>query len=333
MPRPPRIDYPDALYHVTVRGNGRARIFFTDADRLRFLDQLQDNVVTASLLLYAFVLMDNHFHLLVRTPRANLSQFMQRLNTSYALYARFKHQQPGHQFESRFKAKLVEDDTYLAALTRYIHLNPVNTAACRRLEYDELVQVLEDYRWSSYPGYVDGNQTLEFVCYDILKMHSTRLAAARRQYRAYSHACLAGEDRTILDVLEASPYAIGSTAFVEETERRLDGFRTGRSQDEDIALPRIVYPIEEIDAAVAGHYEMELDDLKRHGHASGLAKFLAVELACRLTGQTQREIGEHYGGITSAAVSAIRRKIREGKYPLEALAEQMIRQLTGRLQS
>jgi putative transposase len=85
MPRPPRIDYPDALYHVTVRGNGRARIFFTDADRLRFLDQLKDNVVTASLLLYAFVLMDNHFHLLVRTPRANLSQFMQRLNTSYAL--------------------------------------------------------------------------------------------------------------------------------------------------------------------------------------------------------------------------------------------------------
>jgi REP element-mobilizing transposase RayT len=69
MARPPRIDFPDAFYPVTARGNGRARIFFTDADRSRFLDQLQDNVAAAAVLLYAFVLMENHFHLLVRTPR------------------------------------------------------------------------------------------------------------------------------------------------------------------------------------------------------------------------------------------------------------------------
>jgi len=89
MPRLPRINFPDALYHVTSRGNGRARIFFDDDDRRRFLRQLRDNVDTHALMLYAFVLMDNHFHLLARTPRANLSQFMQRLNTSYALYARY----------------------------------------------------------------------------------------------------------------------------------------------------------------------------------------------------------------------------------------------------
>ena len=133
MARPPRIDFPDALYHVTSRGNGRQRIFWTDRDRQRFLAQLGDGVHTDAIVLYAFVLMDNHFHLLVRTPRANLSRFMQRLNTSYAIYARYKHRRPGHQFEARFKAKLVEDETYLRALTRYIHLNPIKIAACRKL--------------------------------------------------------------------------------------------------------------------------------------------------------------------------------------------------------
>ena len=78
MARPPRIDFPDALYHVTSRGNGRADIFWSDDDRHRFLQQLRDNVQTAAVRLYAFVLMDNHFHLLVRTPR-DRSRFMQRL--------------------------------------------------------------------------------------------------------------------------------------------------------------------------------------------------------------------------------------------------------------
>jgi putative transposase len=121
MPRPPRIDFPDAVYHVTSRGNGRAAIFWNDADRLRFLAQLADNLRTAGVVLYAYVLMDNHFHRLVRTPRANLSQFMQWLLTSYALYARYKHRRPGHQLQGRFKAKLIQDNLYLRAATRYIH--------------------------------------------------------------------------------------------------------------------------------------------------------------------------------------------------------------------
>jgi REP element-mobilizing transposase RayT len=133
MPRPPRIDFPDAVYHVTSRGNGRADIFHSDEDRQRFLAQLGHHLHHCAVDLYAFVLMDNHFHALVRTPRANLSRFMQRLLSSYALYARYKHHRPGHLFQGRFKAKLVEDEVYLLAVTRYIHLNPAKIAACRRL--------------------------------------------------------------------------------------------------------------------------------------------------------------------------------------------------------
>ena len=82
MPRPPRIDFPDAVYHVTSRGNGRAEIFRSDDDRTRFLAQLAHHLHLCAVDLYAFVLMDNHIHLLCRTPRANLSRFMQRLLTT-----------------------------------------------------------------------------------------------------------------------------------------------------------------------------------------------------------------------------------------------------------
>ena len=91
---------------------------------------------------------------------------MQRLNTSYT---RYKHGRPGHQFEARFKAKLVEEESYLLAVTRCIHLNPIKTAACRRLGKAERMRRLEDYRWSSYPGYVAKHHAQEFVCYDVLR--------------------------------------------------------------------------------------------------------------------------------------------------------------------
>ncbi len=324
MPRPPRIDFADALYHVTSRGNGRARIFLSDEDRCRFLRQLQDNVETAGVRLYAYVLMENHFHLLVRTPRANLSQFMQRLNTSYALYARYKHRKPGHQFEARFKAKLIQDDTYLLGVTRYIHLNPIKIAACRRLTRAERVRRLEEYSWSSYPGYVTQKNAETVVCYDVLREYGSTMAAARRHYRAYTHACVLGDDEVIRDAMAASRYAIGDERFVAETDCRLQDKRTGNVQDQDLALPVVAVDIGVIDTLVAVHYGIEVVDLSEHGHRVGTAKFVAVELACRLTGMNQRAVGSHYGGISSAAVSTIRRKVREGKYDVASVVEELL---------
>ena len=315
MGRSPRINFPDAVYHVTSRGNGRARIFFDDDDRRRFLQQLQDNVETHAIFLYAMVLMDNHFHLLARAPRANLSQFMQRLNTSYALYARYKHRKPGHQFEARFKAKLVQEETYLLAATRYIHLNPIKTAACRRLRRlskAERVKRLEAYPWSSYPGYVAKGNAQEFVCYDVLREYGSTLAAARRHYRAYTHACVLQDDKPILDAMRASRYAIGDDAFIDQTEKRLGKRRTGKVQDKDLALPAVVtVPIDTVDAYVAGHYRTDVAVLTEHGHRAGPAKAVAVELACRLTGLSGRDVGIHYGGIGASAISNIRRRVRE----------------------
>ncbi len=311
MARPPRINFPDAIYHVTSRGNGRARIFFDDDDRRRFLRQLGDNVETHAIRLYAMVLMDNHFHLLARTPRANLSQFMQRLNTSYALYARYKHRKPGHQFEARFKAKLVQEEGYLLAITRYIHLNPIKTTACRRLSKAQRLKRLETYPWSTYPGYVTKRGVLDFVCYDVLREYGSTLAAARRRYRAYTRACVMEDDRPIFDAMRASRYAIGDKTFIDRTEKRLDPRRTGRAQDKDLALPAAVtVPIDTVDAYVARHYRIDAAALTEHGHHAGPAKAVAVELACRLTGLSGRDVGIHYGGISASAVSNIRHRLR-----------------------
>ena len=327
MAQPPRIDFPDAVYHVTSRGNGRDVIFWSDADRLRFLAQLADNLRTAAVVLYAYTLMDNHIHLLCRTPRANLSRFMQRLLTAYALYARYKHRRPGHQLQGRFKAKLVQDDVYLRAVTRYIHLNPVKIAACRKLDRRERLRRLEAYRWSSYAGYVDARKAEEFVSYDVLQEYGRDQAEARRQYRAYTHACLLEDDGPILEMMAASRYAIGDAQFVERTEKRVEGQRSGRVQDEDLALPRWTVPVDEIDAAVAKRYGTDVETLQAHGHHAGEAKVVAVELACRLTGLTQRAIGGHYGRISSSAVCAIHRKVREGDYALGPVLEALLGQL------
>ena len=221
MPRPPRIDFPDAVYHVTSRGNGRAEIFWSDDDRQRFLAQLAHHLQSTAVSLYAYVLLDNHFHILVRTPRANLSAFMQRLLTAYALYARYKHRRPGHLFQGRFKAKLVEDDAYLLAVTRYIHLNPVKIAACRRMNGQQRLDRLEAYPWSSYGGYAAAGKAQEFVTYDVLKEYGRDQAMARRHYRAYVAACLLEDDGPLLEAMAASRYAIGSAAFEREPSGRL----------------------------------------------------------------------------------------------------------------
>ena len=303
MPRPPRTDFPNAVYHVTSRGNGRAVIFHSDEDRQRFLAQLAHHLHQCGVVLYAFVLMDTHFHLLLRTPRANLSRFMQRLLSSYALYSRYKHRRPGHVFQGRFKAKLVEDELYLLAVTRYVHLNPVKIAACRRLSAAERLARLETYPWSSYGGYAAAAKAQEFVSDDVLQEYGRDLAAARRHYRAYVRACLVEDDGPLLEAMAASRYAIGGAPFIEETENRIERRRRGREQDRDLDLPGQSVPLDEIDKAVARHYRMEPKGLSAHGRRVGPGKAVAVELAAQLADMSRRAVGAHYG-MGGSAVAA-----------------------------
>jgi putative transposase len=141
MARPLRIEYPGALYHVTSRGNGRGKIFRSPRDRVYFLELLSSVVLRFHWLCHGFCLMDNHYHLLIETPEANLSRGMRHLNGVYTQAWNWKYQRPGHVFQGRFKAIIVEKDEYLLELSRYIVLNPVRA---------HMVLSAEEWKWSSY---------------------------------------------------------------------------------------------------------------------------------------------------------------------------------------
>ncbi len=156
MARPLRIEFPGALYHVISRGNERRAIVRDDADRRKRVDWLRRTVETYGWRLHAFVLMNNHDHLFVETPEANLSAGMQHYNGSYTGYFNRRHRRAGHLFQGRFKGHLIEEAGYFLEVSRYIHLNPVRARTVGRPE---------DWPWGSSPGYVRGARKLEWVTY------------------------------------------------------------------------------------------------------------------------------------------------------------------------
>jgi len=125
MARPLRISYPGAIYHVTARGNARQAIVRDEADRQRFVYTLAEMVEHYQVLCHAWVLMENHYHLVLETPHANLSQAIRHLNGVYTQAFNRRHQRGGHLLQGRFKAIVVEKETYLLELCRYVVLNPV----------------------------------------------------------------------------------------------------------------------------------------------------------------------------------------------------------------
>ncbi|MBU4248404.1 MAG: transposase, partial [Verrucomicrobia bacterium] len=136
MARHLRVEFPGAIYHVTCRMIGdrwldQSRLFVDDKDRERFVDCLADRVEQYNIRLYLFVCMTNHFHLVFETPEGNCAKFMQSLSTAYTVYYNLRHGRHGHLLDGRYKAKLVEGDEYLLALSRYVHLNPVRVGALK----------------------------------------------------------------------------------------------------------------------------------------------------------------------------------------------------------
>jgi putative transposase len=127
MARALRIQFEGALYHVTSRGNEKREIFKDDVDRSRLLEILKLSLNTYQVVLYSYVLMQNHYHLLVETPHGNVSEFMRHFNLTYAAYYNKRHNRVGHLYQGRYKSILVDKESYLTTLSRYIHLNPIRT--------------------------------------------------------------------------------------------------------------------------------------------------------------------------------------------------------------
>lgn len=183
MARPIRIEYPGACYHITARGNERKAIYRDDVDRQLFLETLEEMLDQFGVMLHCYCLMPNHYHLVVQTPRANLSRALGWLQTTYSIRYNRRHKRSGHLFQGRYKAHLVEADSYARQLISYIHLNPVRPRDKTALLDPERKKELYRYLWSSHRTYAGLGPVPAWVCTEWLSYWASQRRAAIREYR------------------------------------------------------------------------------------------------------------------------------------------------------
>jgi putative transposase len=221
MARPLRIEFPHALYHITARGDRREPIVEDDTDRLAFFEVLAEVIERFNWLCHAYCLMTNHYHLVVETPEANLSQGMRQLNGMYTQANNRRHQRTGHLFQGRFKAILVDRDSYLLALSRYVVLNPVRAA---------MVKHPRQYAWSSYRAMVGQASVPDWLETDgLLAQFGTRRAQARRRYAKFVFEGIAKD--SIWADLRQQIY-LGDERFVQRMQRKAN------PQGDTLSIPR-----------------------------------------------------------------------------------------------
>ena len=209
MARPLRIQFEGALYHVTSRGNARQEIFLDNDDRAAFLAVVAETVGRYGWICHAYCLMPNHYHLLVETPTPNLSRGMQLLNGVYTQKFNRYHKRFGHVLQGRYKAILVERESHLLELSRYVVLNPVRAA---------MVRSARDWPWSNYRATSGQSEAPEFLNVDwtLSQFGSIRDKAVH----AYRQFVKQGRGIDIWQNLRAGSL-LGSEAFVEQMRPRL----------------------------------------------------------------------------------------------------------------
>ena len=177
MTRPLRIEYAGAVYHITSRGNEKKSVYKDDQDRTNFLNTLQHVNKRYNWICHAYCLMDNHYHLLIETPDGNLSLGMRQLNGVYTQLFNRRHQRPGHLFQGRYKAILIQKDSHLLEVCRYVVLNPVRA---------RMVERPEDWKWSSYRATAGRETPATCLTIDwVLGQFSRKRPKAEQEYRQF----------------------------------------------------------------------------------------------------------------------------------------------------
>uniref|UniRef100_E6QXI3 Transposase IS200-like domain-containing protein n=1 Tax=mine drainage metagenome TaxID=410659 RepID=E6QXI3_9ZZZZ len=263
MSRPLRIEFAGALYHVTTRGDGREAIFLDDEDRKLFLSLFSETIRNFNWVVLAYCLMDNHYHLFIETPDGNLSKGMRQLNGVYTQKFNRRHERVGHVFQGRYKAIIVQKESYLMELARYTVLNPVRA---------RMVPHPEEWAWSSYRATAGLCAVPSWLTTDwILGLFSTQRDEAIKRYGAF---VAEGKNQPAPWGSLRNQIYLGSESFVETMQRKISA---------DAPLWEIPFvqkrPLPKPLAQIADEYAR--DEAIAQAYASG--------------GYGLKEIGNHFG--------------------------------------
>lgn len=291
MARPLRIEFEGAVYHVTARGNERKKIFFAKGDYERFKEYLTVARERFGCFLHGYVLMGNHYHLILETPEGNLSRVMHYLNGSYTTYINARRKRRGHLFQGRYKSILVDKDSYLMELSRYVHLNPVRAG---------IVERPEAYAFSSYQAFVGRKKEPFLAVNPLLTMFSSKTSIARGRYRSFVEDALANKTPDPLAEVYGG-MILGREDFIKRVLSRLD---EGDIQRTEVSHRKALQAT--IDADII--LEQVSAHLERRRFFSGKNRQLMRQKICvcllkKYTALGNREIGEKMGGLSYSGVS------------------------------
>ncbi|MBI5198984.1 MAG: transposase [Nitrospirae bacterium] len=306
MARPLRIQYQGAVYHITCRGNERKEIFRDNVDRKSFLDILKRSIETYSIKLYAYILMENHFHLLSETPLGNLNEFMRQFNIIYTGYYNRRHTRVGHLFQGRYKGILVDKDNYLSLVSRYIHLNPIRTKGMERRGVKENIQFLRGYRWSSLGGYIDKERREDFIDYSVvLGEYGGVTDKGREAYRRKIGGDIA-EGLEIRDKVVGQSI-IGGDRFIEWIRERILKKVKGRRELPAVRGLQRYKAKEEIIRAIEEVTGRRISNIINEG---GSLRQIVMDILYRVGGLKGVEIGEMMG-LDYSTISQGRKRLNE----------------------
>lgn len=319
MARPLRIDVRGGWYHVTSRGHNREALFLDGGDRAHLLELLEAATTRYGVEVHAYVLMPNHYHLLLRTPDANCSRAMQWINQSYATWWNRRHGRTGHVYEGRFKAILVEEGGWVLAVSQYLHFNPV---AVRRLGWGKSqraaeaqglavaspeqvalrVATLRNYVWSSYRAYAGYTEIPPWLSTkDVL----SRVKGGRAGYRAVTEERLRqGRDEPVWSKVKWGAM-LGSARFTEYLHKglKVNAETSGKRQLRTrVNWSDVVRAVEDLKGESWDAF------CNRHGD---WGRDLVLTIARRHTGLTHGELATAAGGMAYATVAMSVRRMEE----------------------
>jgi len=293
MARPLRLNYENSFYHVLSRGNERRAIFRIGEDYQRFLDLIATMTSRFKIEVHSYVLMENHYHLLIKTTHANLSRAIQWLGVTYAGWFNRTHNRSGHLFQGRFKSFLIENESYLTALSCYIHGNPLRAGAAKDLW---------EYEWSSYRGYANKRCQPSWLSTEVILGVS---GGKRKKFIAEQKAYLT-QDSAVLDNLRHGLY-FGSEEFSDECRHLLKGENRRekpqiKSLLKSVDIQKCVLDI--IEQLRFGEPEVIL---KARRGARNRQRDITIYVMSQMGTYKNKEIGELFGVGYTTVTEAIKR--------------------------